>query len=129
MAIPRDPVSQQTRRRSRYNQWIQDVQSYARQQWPLGEEPFNRSVKVTITYYHENRRVDVDNLAKPILDALEGVAYEDDSQVTDLLCQKRNLASEFTITISSGVLLNALLIGGGFLHIQIEAAPIQGVIS
>lgn len=32
--------------------------------------------------------VDVDNLAKSILDCLNGVAFEDDSQVTQLLCQK-----------------------------------------
>lgn len=34
------------------------------------------------------KRPDVDNLAKSILDALNGIAYKDDSQVVDLVVQK-----------------------------------------
>ena len=34
------------------------------------------------------RTVDVDNLAKAVLDALNGIAYEDDSQVASLICDK-----------------------------------------
>ena len=35
--------------------------------------------------------VDVDNLPKPILDALSGMIFADDHQVTDLLVRKRPL--------------------------------------
>ncbi|MGM9478849.1 RusA family crossover junction endodeoxyribonuclease [Pedobacter sp. GSP4] len=34
------------------------------------------------------REVDVDNLAKCILDGLNGIAFDDDSQVSSLLCKK-----------------------------------------
>lgn len=34
------------------------------------------------------RTVDVDNLAKTILDSLNGIAFEDDSQVARLICNK-----------------------------------------
>jgi len=34
------------------------------------------------------KTIDVDNLAKAILDSLNGIAYEDDSQVVSLICKK-----------------------------------------
>ncbi|WP_285009613.1 RusA family crossover junction endodeoxyribonuclease [Pedobacter faecalis] len=38
--------------------------------------------------------VDVDNLAKCVLDALNGIAFDDDSQVATLICQKHVHAME-----------------------------------
>jgi Holliday junction resolvase RusA-like endonuclease len=35
------------------------------------------------------KEVDVDNLAKAVLDGLNGIAFEDDSQVSSLICNKR----------------------------------------
>ncbi len=40
-------------------------------------------VSITIRYYFQTRRGDVDNCTKAILDALEGVIYKNDSQVGD----------------------------------------------
>lgn len=34
------------------------------------------------------KKPDVDNIAKIILDGLNGVAYEDDAQVTEIICRK-----------------------------------------
>ena len=34
------------------------------------------------------KTVDIDNLAKSVLDALNTVAFDDDSQVTSLICKK-----------------------------------------
>ncbi len=48
-------------------------------------------VEVILAFSVKERRfkeVDVDNLAKTILDGLEGVAFEDDSQVSSLLVSK-----------------------------------------
>ena len=42
----------------------------------------NQKVNVFVDYFHTKpRRVDVDNVAKCILDALSGIAYVDDRQV------------------------------------------------
>lgn len=35
-----------------------------------------------------NRRPDIDNLAKPIMDALNGVLWNDDSQITKVFAEK-----------------------------------------
>lgn len=37
---------------------------------------------------HVNKRPDIDNLAKLVLDSLNGVAYSDDAQVVKLRCEK-----------------------------------------
>ena len=49
------------------------------------------AVKVEV-YPPDRRRRDIDNVQKPILDALEkGQAYEDDSQIDLLISQRCNL--------------------------------------
>jgi hypothetical protein len=64
------------------------------------------SVQTTFyTYFFGGASLDVDNMAKPILDALKGLVYSDDSQVTDLLCRKRDLKGDLRIQNPSPVLL------------------------
>lgn len=42
-------------------------------------------VEMILTFRRANRiRCDIDNLAKAVMDALEGIAYEDDSQIRTL---------------------------------------------
>ena len=44
-----------------------------------------RPLAVTLTFYRENHvRADTDNLAKAVLDALNGICYVDDAQIVDL---------------------------------------------
>ena len=59
---------------------------------------------VTITYFYDRVSLDVDNIPKPILDALKGLGYLDDEQVTDIICRKRNLNTELRIENPSSVL-------------------------
>lgn len=40
-------------------------------------------------YYAPQSKPDIDNIAKSVLDALNGVAYIDDKQVYSLICAKR----------------------------------------
>jgi crossover junction endodeoxyribonuclease RusA len=37
-----------------------------------------------MTYVFAEVAVDLDNLAKPVLDALKGLVYEDDGQITEI---------------------------------------------
>ena len=46
-------------------------------------------VLTVVAYMGDRRRRDVDNIAKAIQDALNGVAYADDSQIVDLHAHKR----------------------------------------
>jgi len=44
-------------------------------------------------YFNDKKRRDLDNLSKAILDALNGIAWKDDNQVTQLLAEKVYLPS------------------------------------
>ena len=85
---------------------------------------------VTITYFYDDDSapIDVDNIPKPILDALKGLVYLDDNQVTDILCRKRRLSGALEVGNLTEVLDRGLKGGDEFLHILVENAPDQGVI-
>ena len=71
----------------------------------------------------------MDNIPKPILDALKGLVYVDYNQVTDLVCRKRYLNDEMEILTDLASLERALSSRIEFLHIVVEDAPQQEVVS
>ena len=121
------PVSSQTRRRQRFHEWRQDLERAARLVWDT-EAPVAVPVSVTITYFFDDTPVDVDNFPKPILDALKGLVFQDDSQVYDLLCRKRNRADNLRIEGPSQGLLDALDNSTQVLHIKVTAAQNQEIV-
>lgn len=122
------PVSQQTRSRQRRTEWTQEVRAGAVQYWGQAY-PFTHPVMVTVTHFFGRVELDVDNIPKLILDGLKGLVYVDDSQVTDMLCRKRNLNDTLRVHNPSLVLSDALGRGDEFLHIVVEDSAFQEVIS
>lgn len=54
-----------------------------------GAEPLRGNVWILCSFYMESRRhKDWDNLAKLVCDALNGIAYKDDVQITKCVCFK-----------------------------------------
>jgi len=81
------PISLQAKGTSR-SRWITKVRETARAAVP---ETFATTNKVGVTIYYfpaAASTVDVDNIIKPILDALRGPVYTDDKQVDRVLCQR-----------------------------------------
>ena len=122
------PVSQQARRRERVRQWRDAVRRVAEQQWQAGALPVTGPIMLTVIYFYDRGSMDIDNLPKPISDALKGLVYRDDEQVTDIVCRKRNLNRELRIEHPSLVLAEGFSRGNQFLYIAIEEAPDQEVI-
>lgn len=122
------PVSYQARRRERVRQWTQNVRIIAERHWNSGDLPYPDAVMVSITYFYDNLPMDVDNIPKPISDALNGLAYFDDGQITDILCRKRELSGVVRIENASTMLQEAFNRGAHFLYILVEEAPDQKVI-
>lgn len=122
------PASQQARNRQRVRDWMQDVESAVRLEWE-SEPPRGGNVMVTINYFFDGVSLDVDNVPKPILDALKGLIFADDAQVTDWLCRKRNVKLELDIERPSPLLLTTFDRRDQFLHIQVADAPTQEVAS
>lgn len=118
------PVSQQTRRRPRLRRWIESVraEALARRQ---SELPSEGPVLIRLTYFYGDVAVDLDNIAKPGLDGLKGLAYLDDDQVTDIVLGKRNLNAGLRIENPTPVLAGGFSLGTEFLHVLVEEAPDQ----
>lgn len=84
---------------------------------------------LTITYFYDKVAMDVDNIPKPISDAMKGLVYLDDEQMTDILCRKRNLSSVLRVDNPSETLAEGFSRGNEFLYIIVDTAPNQEVIS
>ena len=76
---------------ARVKDW-QDMVAWAARQATMGHPPIEGEVSVRCWFRVGNRRrVDLDNLWKAVGDAIEGIAYLNDSQIVHLVLRK-NLA-------------------------------------
>ena len=78
------------------------------EKWALTQrvKPMKGPLRVSIWFWIKRKgswnTIDIDNLAKGILDPLNGIAWEDDKQIVDLLCFKRtDIADPLTDVIIS----------------------------
>ena len=95
-----------------------------------GGDPLStREVEVTITYFSNSDPdpFDVDNIPKPILDALKGLVYNNDSQVTDLVCRKRDRNRVLQVRNASPILLEALARPEEFLYVTVSDSQTEEV--
>lgn len=117
------PVSLQTRNRARLQAWKAQVNAAAAVDWPAGDQPETGDVRVAITYYYDGQALDVDNMIKPIQDALVGLVIVDDNQVTDTVGRKRDINGTYRIRNVSACIAVSFSSGTDFVHVKVEAAP------
>jgi len=100
------------------------VRGEAAKLW-LGRELQEGPLKLTVIYYHEGQSVliDHDNMIKPIQDALAGLIYRNDRQITDAQTRKTNIDGRFRLRYLSPVYARAFAGGKQFVYIRIEEAP------
>lgn len=122
------PVSAQTRNRARLQTWKQRVRAAANVVLNPDSRAIQGDVCVTITYYYEGESPDVDNIIKPIQDALNGIVFEDDVQVIETKSRKRLINGSYRIRGVSSVLLVAFSDGDEFVHVKVYEAPHQEVL-
>jgi Holliday junction resolvase RusA-like endonuclease len=121
IGVPRTP---QTKSRKSREDWKQKVAQAARHRWPAGQVPFSADAKVTIIYFYEHTTsIDVDAIAKYILDGLEGVAYDDDRIVSDLTLRKTNQLADMSVANPPTVLADALGRYAQFVYVRVTGAP------
>jgi len=122
--VPGPPVSHQSRNKAKLAAWRQMVRGAAAARWGT-TPPVQRTLRITVSYYHEGLavRIDNDNMVKPIQDALIGLVYSDDRVITDTIVRKTSIDGLFRIRGYSLVLLEALAKGDEFLHVIIDEAP------
>lgn len=122
------PVSHQAKDKKRLQAWKATVRQAAASHWKAAA-PVGDNVRVTITHYYdalpgaEETVPDSDNIVKPIRDALNGLIYVDDYQITDFVSRRRSLNGSFRVKGMSPTLAEGFCKGEEFLHILVEAAP------
>jgi hypothetical protein len=94
--LERRPLSLQASGKSK-EKWKNFIFQEAKKNFPkiaLLEEDLH----VMIIHLCNQDYIDVDNIIKPILDALEGVFYDDDSNIIDVESHRRLFIGSFDIT-------------------------------
>ena len=122
------PVSVQTRNKARLRSWKEAVRDASIAGVAPGAIPVRIPVAVVITYYYDGVSPDVDNIVKPMLDALKGVVYEDDAQVIEAKSRKRSIDGSWRIRGVSSVLLQAFATGDDFVHVKVIEGPVEEVL-
>lgn len=93
--IPGRPVSVHAKNRRAYQTWKERVGIEAIRNSPPTFPFTNFDARLTIVFASGERSpVDVDNVIKPIQDALAGAFYADDEMVSDVDAHRRTWADE-----------------------------------
>ncbi|MDV3348107.1 RusA family crossover junction endodeoxyribonuclease [Leptothoe sp. LEGE 181152] len=121
LLIPRRPVSHQAKDRANLQKWKDFVYGRARLSWqgtPLTED----GLRLTLVYLCDDAPADIDNVIKPIQDALVGVVFADDFQITDVDSHRRFLSEEIDITHLPSLLLQGLVLSQECVYIRVSLA-------
>lgn len=118
------PLSGQARGRAG---WIAKVRGAAALRWG-GAFPIGGEVSVVVWYFFRRGGLDVDNMLKPILDALKGVVYQDDGAVSQVIGRKTKLARGLRIRGATAALDEAVSDGSDFVFIKIDGPPDHGAV-
>jgi Holliday junction resolvase RusA-like endonuclease len=113
------PVSQQTKNRARLQAWKQAVRQAAQNYWNAGDLPSADELTIVVTNFYEIAAPDVDNIIKPIQDALKGLVYADDNQITDCHTRKRKIDGAFKVKGLSRALADGFVNYSDFIHVKV----------
>jgi hypothetical protein len=121
------PRSANANPRSR-RRWRERVSRAARARLQEEGGPTNQDISVLIIYFYQGETsLDVDNIAKSLLDGLKGVLFRDDQQVSEILIRKSRFSAGLSVTGASLYLLDAIermsQAGSDFVYVRADPAP------
>lgn len=95
--IPKRPVSLQAKSQSK-KEWKDFVKLHAAQNWTGSPPVQDVSLRLTIVYLCNDSPPDIDNIIKPIQDALNNLVYEDDGLIADVDSHRRFISDPVDLT-------------------------------
>jgi hypothetical protein len=113
--------SAQSGNRGGLDAWKRQVTAVSMDAW-INQPPLSGPVELHIFHYTDELGADVDNLNKPIQDALEGVVFVDDRQVRLSRGGWRDINGVYRLRYISPVLGAAFSDGRPFVHIRVWGA-------
>ena len=115
-------MSLQTNSRPRFQAWKDQVRAEAIRVW-AGRRVLDRGdFHLTIVHLHHGAPPDVDNIIKPIQDALEGVVISNDTLVSDVESHRRALDYPFELELLPGLLATALASPSECVYVRLAEA-------
>ena len=97
------------------------VAAATRSAWPDDKPPMACDVEVYISEFSEFATRDRDNMAKPVLDAMQGVVYGNDRQVKNLRVEWCDIDGAYVVRHMSPIVAAALSVGEEFLWVRVSA--------
>jgi len=128
--VPGPPISnQQSTPQGRANlaAWKATIAGAAALAWP--NAPMTIELKaIIINFYAGNEpSVDTDNMSKPILDEMQGIAYVNDRQIVQVEFTYAKLTAAYQVGGVRPMIVNGLQAQGQFVYVRIEdpVSPFQ----
>ena len=121
--VPGTPISSGASGKSK-TKWRAKVSAAANSSLPADYAVVADPVRATVVYFYVDTALDLDNILKPILDALNGLVYIDDFQVANIVAAKRDVAGSYVLTDASPVVVGQLAEanGGDFVFVALDLA-------
>ena len=119
MLIPRRPVSHQAKNRENLQAWKDYIYGRAKNEWIGGTPHIDGGLRLTIVYLSDDSPADIDNIIKPIQDALVGVVYADDALISDVDSHRRFLSDAIDITNLPLLLIKGVASGEECIYIRV----------
>lgn len=123
------PVSLQAKRRASLVDWKNQVKQASFQSLPEGHFSSDAAISVTLFYFPDApMQGDIDNIVKPILDALCRHIYMDDRQVERVWVQKFELARCFSSEVRRQLWRVRSTATKPVLYVRLSDNPIEGLV-
>ena|SRR5215204_993386 len=118
-----------TRRRKTMRDWQTRIREASRTALPEAHFLTESPIAVTLYYFPSApMQGDIDNIVKPILDALDRHIYFSDHQVERVLVQKFEPENMFVFSSPSHVLRNALIGSKPNLYVRLSDKPFENLV-
>lgn len=120
MLIPRRPVSLQAKNRNNLQDWKTFIYGRARSEWK-GGVPYQASgIRLTLVYLCDDSPADIDNIIKPIQDALVGVVFADDALISDVDSHRRFISEGIDLTNLPPLLIEGAVYGEECVYVRVS---------
>jgi Holliday junction resolvase RusA-like endonuclease len=99
--------------------WRRKIKKHARRccstRWKF------KDLRVKVQFFHDgSRQQDTDNISKLVCDALQGIAYDNDSQIVERHAERKDIRGPYEIVGVNRKIIDAIVRGKEFIAITIE---------
>ena len=114
------PISFQSKKPKKILKWKNKVRDAAKLSWKPFLPPFTGELEMEIFYFFNGDPPDVDNIIKPIQDALEKLVYDDDKRIVSVKSKKIRIGGSYQLSGISPDVVKSIIEGDDFVYVIIR---------